>query len=345
MQVVYNDKIWMSPNLNNIADNKFSIEELQSLIKDEMASVDSLINRVLRSDVQLIENIARHIIYAGGKRLRPMLSLISAKIFSPFVPDEAFYLATAIEFIHTATLLHDDVVDDSDLRRGAKTAHQIWGNSASILVGDYLFAKAFELMVKTNDLAILDILSQTSATIASGEVLQLTHSHDLDIDEATALNIIGAKTAALFAAACKTGALAGKANSEQAQAFYHYGYALGMVFQVTDDILDYTSAANRGKNLGDDFSEGKITLPLIYAFHKASPTDKERFTRLFSATGSSEADFKTVLELINTYGGFDAAYNTAKRFANDALNALTFLKSPLINQFRQLISLCLERRA
>ncbi|WP_052046027.1 polyprenyl synthetase family protein [Candidatus Paracaedibacter symbiosus] len=335
----------MSPNLSNISDNKFSIEDLQSLVKSELIGVDTIIDHSLHSDIQLIEGIAKHIIYAGGKRIRPLLSLISAKIFNTTVPSEALYLATAVEFIHTATLLHDDVVDDSDLRRGLQTAHQIWGNSASILVGDYLFAKAFELMVKTGDLAILDILSQTSAKIAAGEVLQLTHSHSLNIDETIALDIIGAKTAELFAAACQTGALTGGANSEQAKILYQYGYALGMVFQITDDILDYTSAANRGKNLGDDFSEGKITLPLIYAYHKANAHDQKRFTDLLTTADNCEADFKIALDLIQTYGGFDTAYTAAKRFADEALNDLRFITSPLVHPLKNLIEFCLERQA
>lgn len=335
----------MSPNLSNISDNKFSIEDLQFLVKDELMDVDAIIDQSLQSDIQLIETIAKHIIYAGGKRIRPLLSLICAKIFTSSVSKEARYLATAVEFIHTATLLHDDVVDDSDLRRGVKAAHKVWGNPASILVGDYLFARAFELMVKTNSLNILEILSKTSAKIAAGEVLQLTHSHSLDIGESIALEIIGAKTAELFAAACQTGALAGGGSTEQARILYQYGYALGMVFQITDDILDYTSAANRGKNLGDDFCEGKITLPLIYAYHQATPEDKARFNEVFSNSHNSQEDFHIVLELIQHYGGFKTAYATAEHFAICAVNDLRFLSSPLISNLKDLITYCLERQA
>ena len=335
----------MSPNINSISETKFSIEDLQYLVKDELKSTDLIIDQSLESDIPLIETIAKHIIYAGGKRIRPLLSLIAAKTFNAHTPREAFYLATAVEFIHTATLLHDDVVDDSALRRGLATAHKIWGNSASILVGDYLFARAFELMVKTNNPPILEILSKTSAKIAAGEVLQLMHSHSFEIGEKVALNIMGAKTAELFAAACQTGALAGGATPEQAQSLYQYGYALGMVFQITDDILDYTSALNRGKNLGDDFSEGKITLPLIYAYQKANDTDKSHFTQLFLEPNKAPAHFPLILKLIEQNDGFKAAYTTANQFAEQALQNLHFIHSPLVLSLQKLIHFCLERDA
>ena len=335
----------MLPNINSISDNRFSIEDLQYLVKDELKSTDLIIDQSLASDIPLIETIAKHIIYAGGKRIRPLLTLIAAKTFNPQTPPEAFYLATAVEFIHTATLLHDDVVDDSDLRRGLITAHKIWGNSAGILVGDYLFARAFELMVKTNNTTILQILSQTSAKIAAGEVLQLMHSHSFDVSEKVALSIIGAKTAELFAAACQTGALAGSARPEQAQALYEYGYALGMVFQITDDILDYTSALNRGKNLGDDFGEGKITLPLIYAYQNANQADKDLFVQVFSELSNAPAHFSTILNLIEQNNGFKAAYATATQFAEKALKNLCFINSPLIPSLENLIHFCLGREA
>lgn len=336
----------MSPNLSIISDRKFSIEDLQSLVKDDLMDVDTIINQSLQSDIELIETIAKHIIYAGGKRIRPLLSLICAKIFAPAIPLKAKYLATAVEFIHTATLLHDDVVDDSELRRGSRTAHKIWGNSASILVGDYLFARAFELMVKTNNLTILEILSRTSAKIAAGEVLQLTHSHSLDIRESIALEIIGAKTAELFAAACQTGAIAGGATAEQARILYQYGYALGMAFQITDDILDYTSIANsRGKNSGDDFSEGKITLPLIYAYQQANLEDKAYLREIFSTPLNSIENFQSALNMIQSYDGFKIAHTTAKNFATTAMNDLRFISSPLTKNLKDLITYCLERQA
>lgn len=335
----------MSLKLNSISDNTFSIEDLQYLVQDELIGVDKIIDQSLKSDIPLIESIAKHIIYAGGKRIRPLLSLIAAKAFNPSIQDQTLYLATAVEFIHTATLLHDDVIDDSNLRRGLEAAHKIWGNSASILVGDYLFARAFELMVKTNNLTILDILSQTSAKIAAGEVLQLMHNQSLEIDEKTALDIIGAKTAELFAAACHTGALTGGADAKQAQILHRYGYALGMVFQITDDILDYTSALNRGKNLGDDFSERKMTLPVIYAYHNASTVDKHRLTTLFSETNNASDSFSIALELIQNNGGFDTAYVIAHQFADQALEDIQSIHSPLIHSLESLIRFCLNRKA
>jgi octaprenyl-diphosphate synthase len=334
----------MSLKLNSISNNTFSIEDLQCLVKNELIGVDQIIDQSLKSDISLIESIAKHIIYAGGKRIRPLLSLIAAKTFNPDIQRETLYLATAVEFIHTATLLHDDVIDDSNLRRGLETAHKIWGNSASILVGDYLFARAFELMVKTNNLTILNILSQTSAKIAAGEVLQLLHNQSFEIDEKTALDIIGAKTAELFAAACQTGALAGGADTNQTQILHRYGYALGMAFQITDDILDYTSALNRGKNLGDDFSERKITLPVIYAYHNASIIDKNRLTLLFAETNDSSDDFSIALEIIQQNGGFDTAYAAARQFAEQALESLKFINSPLTHSLENLITFCLERK-
>lgn len=334
----------MSLQLNSIPDNKFSIEDLQSLVKEDFKEMDKILRLSLKSDISLIEKVATHIIYAGGKRIRPLLCLLGAKIFHPSPLPNALYLATAIEFIHTATLLHDDVVDDSHLRRGQPAAHKMWGNSASILVGDYLFARAFELMVKTGNPLILQILSQASARIAAGEVLQLMHSHSIDITESIALKIIGAKTAELFAAACQAGALAGGAPSSQAEALRQYGYALGMVFQITDDILDYTSASSRGKNLGDDLSEGKMTLPLIYAYHHATPSDKSDFARLISESSASSTHFSSILQMIQQYKGFEEARLTANRFAEEALDSLKEIESPFISHLTGLIHFCLTRQ-
>lgn len=335
----------MSPLLSNISEHKFSIQDLKSLAKDELDQTDQIITQALQSDVPLIETIAKHLIYAGGKRIRPLLSLICAKLFNNTVSKETLYLATAVEFIHTATLLHDDVVDDSDLRRGLQSAHRIWGNSSSILVGDYLFARAFELMVKTNNLTILQILSETSAKIASGEVLQLTHSHSLNVEEEVALKIIGSKTAELFAAACQTGALTGNATPEQALILYQYGYSLGMIFQITDDILDYTTVNNRGKNIGDDFLEGKVTLPVIYAYQTANSTHKAYLESVFNIEEPNESHFTHVLSLIEENKGFEKALSVAKKFAGSAFDLLNQLSSPLSVQLQNLLLYCLERKA
>ena len=246
------------------------LKAIQSLAAPDMAAMDTLIRHRLASDVVLVNQIAEYIIGAGGKRLRPMLLLLAAGALGDeqgkSVGADAHQLAAVVEFIHTSTLLHDDVVDESDLRRGRKTANAVWGNAASVLVGDFLYSRSFQLMVELERMDVQKILADTTNTIAEGEVLQLLHVRNPDTDEAAYLRVIERKTAILFAAATRLGALLAGADAATQQALHDYGLALGYAFQIADDVLDYASdAATMGKNLGDDLAEGKMTLPLIHA--------------------------------------------------------------------------------
>ena len=252
-----------------------SVDPLVALTCVDMTGVDRLITERMDSSAPTIPALAAHLISAGGKRLRPLIAIASARICGS-LGDACLRLAAAVEFIHTATLLHDDVVDGSKLRRGKVAAHLIWGGATSVLVGDFLFARAFELMVETGSLRVLDILSKASSVIAEGEVLQLTRAHDLNLDQATYLEIIRAKTAELFAAAAEAGAVSAGGPDERAAALRDYGLNLGLAFQLADDALDYGGAAETlGKNAGDDFREGKATLPLLLAIARAGPREAE----------------------------------------------------------------------
>ncbi len=299
--------------------------QIQTLVADGMRQVDALIDSYLKSDITLIEQIAKHIIYSGGKRLRPSLVILSSLTYGTVTP-ATIALAAAVEFIHTATLLHDDVIDESDLRRGQDSAHKIWGNTAAILVGDYLFARAFELMVKTDSLRVLDILSKASAVITAGEVRQLVESHSLDLTIESCLEIMGAKTAALFGAACQAGALVAGATEAQAQSMYTYGYNLGLIFQITDDILDYCSTdTSRGKIPGDDFREGKITLPLVYAYQSASSEDQDLITRTFVDFDQCAGDFEAVRAMIDRNQGFEKSQKLAEGLAHQTKSEISFI--------------------
>lgn len=299
--------------LAEIRENSLSaFENLSLLTADSMALVDKVIDQNLKSDIPLIEQIAKHIIYSGGKRLRPALVILSSHIHGT-VSSATIALAAAIEFIHTATLLHDDVIDESSLRRGIPTAHTVWGSTTAILVGDFLFAKAFELMVATGDLRVLEILSKTSSIISAGEVHQLIESHSFDISVETSLQIMGAKTSELFGAACQTGAIVAGADQRTAQNIYQYGYNLGLIFQITDDVLDYqTQDDSRGKIPGDDFREGKITLPVIYTYQSATVEEQDFLNRTMVELNQTDLDLEKARSLIQKYQGFEKSLALAK---------------------------------
>ena len=256
------------------------LASIQALARADMDAVDALIRRRLASDVALVNQVAEYIIGAGGKRLRPMLLLLAARALGHRGPD-AHQLAAVVEFIHTATLLHDDVVDESDLRRGRRTANAVFGNAASVLVGDFLYSRGFQLMVELDRMEVMRILADTTNQIAEGEVLQLLHVRNPDTDEAAYLRVIERKTAVLFAAATKLGAiLAGASEAEQAR-LYSYGLNLGYAFQIADDVLDYAADAEAlGKNLGDDLAEGKATLPLIHAMAHCDAATRAELRRI-----------------------------------------------------------------
>lgn len=274
---------------------------IRRLVEGEAAAVDRLILHELSSDVVLINQIGQYIVNSGGKRLRPMLHLLAAKALG-YSGDHHVTLAAVIEFIHTATLLHDDVVDDSSLRRGRETANALWGNAASVLVGDYLYSRSFELMVRASNMRVMDILSRTTTAIAEGEVLQLLNCNNPAIDEQRYLDVISRKTAILFSAAAQLGAVLANASAEIEEALKNYGLYLGIAFQLKDDVLDYKAdPEDWGKNLGDDLAEGKPTLPLIYALTRAGDEDaallrravehgeREQFERIYAVIESTDA--------------------------------------------------------
>jgi len=299
-----------------------SVDGLVRLAEADMAGVDALIVERMQSPVPTIPALAEHLVAAGGKRLRPLLT-VAADRLAGGRDEHCLKLAAAVEFIHTATLLHDDVVDGSQLRRGKVAAHLIWGGASSVLVGDYLFARAFELMVETGSLQALGILSKASGVIAEGEVLQLTRSHDLNLDQATYIEIIRAKTAELFAAAAEAGAVAAGATDHQVAALREYGLCLGLAFQLTDDALDYGGVTETlGKNAGDDFREGKLTLPLILAVARSGAREAPFWERAVGRLEQTEADFRRVREIILGAGALDATLNLASDYADQAQRAL-----------------------
>ncbi|CAG7856373.1 partial octaprenyl-diphosphate synthase, partial [biofilm metagenome] len=268
-------QLTMSTSLLTNPSDPIDFESIKRLTADDAKSVDKLIVKKLTSDVVLINQMGHYIVNNGGKRLRPMLLLLGAKALGE-VEQHHLVLAAVIEFIHTATLLHDDVVDESDLRRGQQSANAVWGNAASVLVGDYLYSSAFEMMVSTNIMRVMEILSKTTTAIAEGEVLQLLNCNNPETSEAKYLEVISRKTAILFSAAMRLAAVVSKASTEVEDKLAQYGQHLGVAFQLIDDALDYKATKEElGKNLGDDLAEGKPTLPLIYAIKNSNPTDAD----------------------------------------------------------------------
>ena len=295
-----------------------SVERLLELAAADMQGVDALIRDRLESDVPLIPALGEHLVAAGGKRLRPLLTVAAARMCGGGGLG-AHRLAAAVEFIHTATLLHDDVVDGSKLRRGKVAAHLIWGGAASVLVGDFLFARAFELMVETGSLRSLDILARASRIIAEGEVLQLTRAHDLELDQKTYLEIIRGKTAELFAAAAEAGAVVADGAPAQVLALSAYGLSLGLAFQLTDDALDYGGASETlGKNAGDDFREGKVTLPLLLAIARSDARETAFWSRAVGERDQSEADFRRARDLVASSGALADTMALARDHADAA---------------------------
>ena len=305
------------------ATGQTGISEVQALAAAEMAQVNALIRRRLGSDVALINQISEHLVAAGGKRLRPMLTVIAARALG-YVGDSHFQLAAIIEFIHTSTLLHDDVVDESDLRRGRKTANALWGNAPSVLVGDFLYSRSFQLMVELDSMPVMRALADATNQIAEGEVLQLLHVGNPDTTEADYLRVISRKTAVLFAAATRLSAMLAGASPKLQQDLADFGMNLGMAFQIADDVLDYTAdAAALGKNLGDDLAEGKATLPVIHALSKANPAVRGKIARII-ADCDVEA-LGQVLEAIEKHGSLAYSRQMAEHYARAAEANLTAL--------------------
>jgi octaprenyl-diphosphate synthase len=296
----------------------------------------------MESPVALIPQIAGYLISLGGKRLRPLLTIASAELCG-YKGDRHIHLAACVEFIHTATLLHDDVVDESTLRRGRQTANSLWNNKASVLVGDFLFSRAFELMVADGSLEVLDILSKASSAIAEGEVLQLSMSHSLELTQETYLKIIESKTARLFSAATEVGAVVAKAPDEQRKALAQFGRALGIAFQLMDDILDYTANQGQlGKTIGDDFREGKVTLPLILAYQKGS--EASFWEDILAKETRDDNDLQKALSLLNESNALIESKQKAAIYVEEALACLTkFPPSPLKSALEELAHFSLHR--
>jgi octaprenyl-diphosphate synthase len=311
-----------------------ALSALVNLVEADLEACNRVIVAQMDSPVSLIPQLAAHIVAAGGKRLRPLLTLAAARLCGyPDCDGAARHvdLAACVEFIHTATLLHDDVVDESQLRRGLASANAVFGNKASVLVGDFLFARAFQLMVDDGSLKVLAILSKAAATIAEGEVLQLVTQNDLSTSEARYLEVIQGKTAALFAAACQIGAVVADRPEREEAALAEFGMKLGIAFQLVDDALDYVAdQATLGKTVGDDFREGKITLPVLVAFFAGNELEKAFWRRTIEASEQTDSDLDHAMRLIAEHGAIRVTLDSAQRFVQEAKVALAiFPDSPI----------------
>ena len=299
-----------------------TLDALTELTADDIRRVNQTILRRMESRVILIPQVAGHIVAAGGKRLRPMLTLAGARMCG-YEGDRHIGLAACVEFIHTATLLHDDVVDESDLRRGSATANSVWGNKSSVLVGDFLFSRAFELMVEDGDLDVLGILSRASSVIAEGEVLQLVTANDTETSQADYLQVIESKTARLFSAAAEVGAVVARRYGEERRALAAFGRNLGMAFQLVDDVLDYSARQTTlGKSVGDDFREGKITLPVVLAFRDGDAEERAFWRRTLEDLEQKKGDFRRAVAMLERAGALAATIERARGYAAKARSAL-----------------------
>jgi len=317
---------------------------LQELVTADLRLVNEVIVQRMDSPVALIPQLAGHIVAAGGKRLRPMLTLASARLCG-YEGKRHVRLAACVEFIHTATLLHDDVVDESDLRRGLATANAVWGNKASVLVGDFLFSRAFQLMVEDGSLDVLRILSNAAAVIAEGEVHQLITANDTETSETAYLDVIRAKTATLFAAACRLGAVLAERPKVEEEALDSYGLHLGIAFQLIDDVLDFAARSESlGKNIGDDFREGKITLPVVLAFRRGSEPERGFWRRTLEALDQREGDLEHAIELMERHGSLRDTVARARHYGAIARDALgIFPESSEKRALIDLIDFCIQR--
>lgn len=326
------------------ADRRPSFEALRALVADDLAKVNETIIRQMHSPVALIPQLAGHIVAAGGKRLRPMLTLASAGLVG-YEGERHIDLAACVEFIHTATLLHDDVVDESDLRRGRDTANAVWGNQASVLVGDFLFSRAFQLMVGDGSLKVLKILSDASAVIAEGEVHQLVTTNNVETDEAAYLQVIESKTAVLFAAASQIGAVVAERPESEERALESFGRNLGVAFQLVDDVLDYSAQQEAlGKTVGDDFREGKVTLPVILAYAAGDAEEKAFWKRVIDDLEQNEGDLRFAQDLMQKHGTLTASLDRARDYAEAARRDLDlFAPTEHRRAMEEVIDFCVDR--
>jgi octaprenyl-diphosphate synthase len=331
-------------SLDDKKNNTGSVQPLIDLTGADMARVNELILSKAGSDVEMIPEVANHLISSGGKRLRPMITLAAARMFG-YRGDGHVKLATSVEFMHTATLLHDDVVDESDLRRGKRTARMIWGNQASVLVGDFLLGQAFKMMVDVGSLDALDVLATSASVIAEGEVMQLAAAKNLETTEDEYLAVIKAKTAALFSAAAEVGPIIACASRTDRQALRSYGLNLGLAFQLVDDALDYGgNAKDLGKNTGDDFREGKITLPVVLTYRRGTPEERLFWKDALENGANDDKGLEKAKGLMTRYGALSDTIQRARHFGGIARDALAPLdQSPQKDALLEVIDFCISR--
>jgi len=329
--------------LKNRINNSYS--DLKTASEDKLVLIEDKIKSKLSSKVELVDEMTKYHLRTGGKRLRALLTLQSAKLCGYSKGTRDINLAACVELIHAATLMHDDVIDNGEIRRGKKTLNNIWGNKSSILAGDYILSRCFEMMVEDGDQEILKLLSSTSAEISQGEILQLQHKGEIDMLEETYLKIISAKTASLFAAATKVGSILTKKENKIKEALEFYGKNLGLTFQIADDALDYNSDIKLfGKEIGNDFYEGKITLPVILLYQKAHKDEKKDLKIFFENKERSENEFKKVIILIKKYNIINECYKKAEHFINLASNSLSIFEETKEKEIlKNLTSFSLER--
>ncbi len=327
---------------NQINDSYF---QLRDSVEEKLVLTEEKIKSKLASDVELVQKMTDYHIETGGKRLRALLTLGAAKLCGYSKGSRDINLAACVELIHSATLMHDDVIDEGTVRRGKATLNKVWDNQSSVLIGDYLLSRCFEMMVEDGNLEVLKLLSSTSSKIAQGEVLQLQHKGEVDMLEETYLKIISAKTAELFAAATKVGAILSNVNLKEKKALEFYGRNLGLTFQIADDTLDYNSELKLfGKKIGQDFFEGKITLPIILLFQKLSPLEKKFLQEIFNKELRIEEDFYKIISLIKKYKVIEECYQKAQHYINLASNSLTVFKDSKEKEiFKNLTSFSLTR--
>ena len=319
--------------------------ELKKLVSNKLNSVNQVIKHKLDSEVNLIHKMINYHLNTGGKRIRPLLTLATAKLCGYKEGDRDVNLAACVELIHNATLLHDDVIDNSKLRRGVKTSNTIWGNQSSVLVGDYIFSRCFEIMVEDGSQEVLKLLSSTSAKIAQGEILQLEHKGEVDMLEDTYIQIINSKTASLFAAATKVGACITNKSKKEKDALLFYGKNLGLAFQIADDALDYYSNESIfGKKIGKDFFEGKVTLPLIFVYQKANTQERKTIEYFFKQKKRTPEEFNQIQALVNKYDVINSCFERAEYFVSLSSNALNIFQPSKEKMILQnLTSFSLER--
>ena len=329
--------------LKRLYKKKYNIDDINNLVKNDLIEVQKIIKNNIGDKIPLIDNLANHILTAGGKKIRPIVTLLTSKLCN-YSGKNHLYLAACVELIHTATLLHDDVIDESKMRRGIPTANDLFGNKSSVLVGDFLFSKSFELMVANGSKSILKILSKTSSTLAEGEVMQLTTVKNYLTDDQSYMNIIKAKTASLFSAASEISALLTNQDNQTQKNLKKYGEYLGTAFQLVDDALDYVGNEKLGKKIGDDFREGKITLPVIIAISNSDKEEKNFWKRVIELENRNEDDFKRALKIIEKYDGINITMNRALEFSECAIKSLNhFPESNFKNALQELPKIAVYR--